>query len=387
MATLILMAGIGALTQSVFVPSMSGMATWFGVDYKVMQIAISGYLATTAVAQLVIGPLSDRFGRRPVVIFGLVLFLIGTLGAILAPNATVFLLFRMLQSGVAAALVLSRAIVRDMVPEREAAAMIGYVTMCMAAIPMAGPMIGGALDTVFGWRASFVLLFVSGMALLVLCILDQGETAPLKGGGLRQQMRSYPLLLGSGRFWGYALVAAFGSAGFPILTAGASFIAHSIFGLSSFQAGIGLGVPALGYAAGNFLSGRMTMRFGIDRMIITGLIVAMGSVTFALAFALAGDRHPLIFYGALVIQGLGIGMLLPSATAGLLSVRPELAGTASGLGAALMMACGAVAAALSGFFLDAERGAAPLLLMVLVVNAFAWAGLSIATRDRRRFGL
>lgn len=384
MITLVVLAGLGALAQSIFLPSLSDMAGWFGVEYHVMQLAISGYLAVTALMQLIIGPMADRFGRRPIVIGGLVLFLIGTAGAILAPSAKAFLLFRMLQSGVAAGLVLSRAVVRDMLPRDEAAAMIGYVTMCMAVIPMAGPMVGGALDAVFGWRASFVLLLILGLATLLLGYLDQGETAPPGSGGLLRQIARYPQLLRSGLFWGYALCTMFGSAGFFVLSASASFIASQVFGLSNFWAGVGLGAPALGYAIGNFLSGRFSVRFGIDRMILCGMILTCMAMLTAFFLAIFDENAP-IFYAMTAILGIGNGMLLPNATSGLLSVRPDLAGTASGLGAAFMMGGGAIFASLSGFVLDPEWGTPPLSA-ITAVAAMIGIGCCLTIMRRSRWG-
>ncbi|MFN4130012.1 MAG: MFS transporter, partial [Paracoccaceae bacterium] len=131
-ATLILLTGVSALTMNIFLPSLPGMAAWFGVPYALMQLSVALYLALSAVLQIVIGPISDRYGRRKVMLWSLVLFLIATAGTLLAPNATVFLMFRMAQAVIAAGMVLSRAVVRDMVPDAQAASMIGYVTMGMS---------------------------------------------------------------------------------------------------------------------------------------------------------------------------------------------------------------------------------------------------------------
>eukprot|EP01031_Cornospumella_fuschlensis_P050880 gene50880-62229_t len=144
--TLVLLAGLSALTMNIFLPSLPGMAKWFEVPYALMQLSVALYLALSAALQIVIGPISDRYGRRKVVLGSLVLFLLATVGTLLAPNAETFLFFRMAQAVIAAGMVLSRAIVRDMVPDAEAASMIGYVTMGMSLVPMIGPAIGGYLD-------------------------------------------------------------------------------------------------------------------------------------------------------------------------------------------------------------------------------------------------
>jgi DHA1 family bicyclomycin/chloramphenicol resistance-like MFS transporter len=148
--TLTLLTGLSALTLNLMLPSLPQMALYFDVPYGLMQLAVSLYLALSAVVQVVIGPVSDRFGRRPVVLGALAVFLLATVGALLAPNATVFLAFRMLQAVVTAGMVLSRAVVRDMVEGPRAASMIGYVTMGMSLVPMIGPVLGGTLEEAFG---------------------------------------------------------------------------------------------------------------------------------------------------------------------------------------------------------------------------------------------
>lgn len=211
LATLVLMAGVAALSMNVFLPSLPGMAVYFDAEYAVMQLSVSLYLMMTAVLQLLVGPLSDRYGRRPVMLISTALFALATLGAIFAPTVEVFLACRMAQAVIASALVLSRAIVRDMVGQAEAASLIGYVTMGMAIVPMIGPALGGLLDETFGWRASFWLLFAAAVAMLWLIWSDLGETAPNRSGGFRAQVAEYPELLKARRFWGYVAAAAFAS--------------------------------------------------------------------------------------------------------------------------------------------------------------------------------
>ena len=179
--TLVLIAGIGAMNMSAFLPSLPAMTQFFRTDYGVMQLSVSLYLAMTALLQLFIGPVSDRFGRRPVILTCLGVFIVATFGCLLSSSIEVFLFWRMAQAAVAAGLVLSRAIVRDMVPQNEAASKIGYVTMGMALVPMVAPMIGGALDQAFGWQATFWFLALTGAAVAALVFFDLGETA--SGGG------------------------------------------------------------------------------------------------------------------------------------------------------------------------------------------------------------
>ena len=373
--TLILCSGISALNQTIFLPSLAHMADYFDTSYAVMQLAVSGYLAMTAVLQIVVGSVADTLGRRPVMMGAIALFVLATLGALLAPTAGLFLAARMLQSTVVAGIVLSRAVVRDTVGPTEAASKLGYITMGMALIPMVGPMVGGALDEAWDWRASFVLLAVAGVLVLVLVAADQGETAQRRRGGLGAQIRQYPVMLRSRRFWGYALCAMFGSGAFFALLGGASFVAGSIFGLSPLWTGIALGSPSIGYIAGNYLSGRYSVRVGIDRMAAWGCAVAAAGLGASLLLNLAGLSHPLMFFGFCLALGLGNGMTLPNALAGSISVRPDLAGTASGLSGAIMTAGGAALAMIAASVLSVEVG--PWPLQALMAGSAALAGFSL----------
>ena len=369
--TLILLAGIGALNMSIFLPSLNAMTEYFDTSYAVMQISLSGYLAMTALLQIFVGPISDKIGRRSVLLVSLSIFIIASIGAYLSTSVEMFLGFRMLQATVAISLVLSRTIVRDMVPQDQAASMIGYVTMGMALVPMVGPMIGGALEQIFDWHASFAVLTVSGIIVLALCYFDLGETVQDGGLGFREQIRSYPALFASPRFWGYALCAAFASGAFFALLGGASFVAGAVFNLSPFWSGVGLGAPAIGYAFGNFLSGRYSVRVGINRMALIGTVVTLIGMGISLALALGGISNPLIFFGFCTFLGAGNGMSMPSATAGLLSVRPRLAGTASGLGSAIMVGGGAALSQLAGGLLTVESGTIPLQWVMFIVSGLA----------------
>ena len=384
LVTLILLAGIAALNMSIFVPSLNGMTVYFSTDYATMQLAVSGYLAATAILQVFVGPLADRFGRRPMVLGALSVFVLATLGAMMAPTVTVFLAFRLVQAAVVTTMVLSRAIVRDMVPDDQAASKIGYVTMGMALVPMIGPAIGGALDEAFDWHASFVFLALAGLGVLALAYVDLGETVAGSGMDFRAQMRTYPELLTSPRFWGYVACAAFGSGAFFALLGGASFVAGEVFGLSPFWSGIALGSPAIGYALGNGLSGRYSIALGIDRMILIGTGIASAGTGLAMAFTLVGIAHPLLFFGFCAVLGLGNGLMLPNATAGSLSVRPHLAGTASGLGGAIMIGGGALLSAGAGTLLTEQTGALPLQAVMFVTSIMAMVAIGLVMRRAAR---
>jgi len=384
--TLILIAGLSALSLNIFLPSLPSMAAFFGVDYGLMQLSLSGYLATTAVVQVFIGPVSDRYGRRPVMLATSGIFVLATIGAILAPGFAVFMACRMVQAAIATGLVLSRAVVRDMYAQDQSASMIGYVTMGMSVVPMVGPVIGGALDVAFGWQASFVLLAAGGVGLFALVWADMGETAKASGLSFAAQVRQYPELLRSQRFWGYCLGSAFSSGGFFAYLGGAPFVGTTVFQMDSATLGFYFGAPAVGYLVGNFLSGRFAVRVGVNRMMLLGALVATLGLSALVLVTAFGTITPGLFFGLVISLGLGNGIALPSANAGMLSVRPHLAGSASGLGGAFMIGGGAALSALAGALLGPGSGPLPLVLLMLATSMAAVACAVWVIRRARAVG-
>ncbi|MGI9391034.1 MAG: multidrug effflux MFS transporter [Boseongicola sp.] len=369
--TLVLIAGLGAMNMSAFLPSLPNMTDYFSTDYEVMQLSVSLYLAVTAALQLIIGTISDRFGRRPIVLAGITIFIFATIGCIFAPTIEVFLAFRMFQGAVVVGFVVSRAIVRDMVPQDEAASMIGYVTMGMALVPMIAPAIGGVLDQAFGWQATFWFLAAAGTMVLIICAMDLGETASGEGKSFAAQVRDYPELFASRRFWGYVFCAAFASGAFFAFLGGAPFVASEVYGLSTFWSGVGFGAPAIGYAIGNGISGRFSIRFGINRMIYAGALAVVGGLSLAFVITAMGMGSAITFFSFCTFIGLGNGMVIPNASAGMLSVRPHLAGTASGLGGAIMVGGGAGLSVFAGIALSWGGGSLPLLAIMVASGTLA----------------
>ncbi len=386
-ATLIMLAGLSALAMNIFLPSLPGMAEYFDAPYRLMQLSVALYLAVNAVLQILIGPISDKLGRRPVILWGLAVFLLATVGCALSETAGMFLFFRMMQAAIVSSMVLSRAIVRDMVPENQAASMIGYVTMGMAVVPMLGPVFGGILDQAFGWQSNFWALLGAGAIIFWLTWADLGETAGKSGLTLAQQFREYPVLFRSLRFWGYAMAAALSSGAFFAYLGGAPYVGDHVFGLEPAQVGFYFGAPALGYFAGNFISGRFSARIGVNRMVYWGTLITGAGIAINLALFYAGLGSAASFFGLMTLMGLGNGMTIPNATAGALSVRPDLAGTASGLSGALMIGGGAGLSALAGVWLTPETGAFPLLWIMLVVSLAAIVTILLVMRREARLSL
>lgn len=373
--TLVALSGVSALSMNVFLPSLPGMARDFGVDYAVMQLSVSAYIGASAVLQLLGGPISDRWGRRPVVLASLVIFIIATIGTLLAPDAGSFLIFRMIQAVVAICMLVPRAVVRDMYDGAQAASMIGYVTMGMAVVPMIAPIIGGLLDEAYGWRANFAIMGLLGLMVGIGAWRDLGETVRDGGLPMRQQVKNYPILARSVRFWGYCLSATLSAGCFFAYLGGAPFVGEHVFGLTPAEVGYFFAAPSVGYLTGNFLSARFTVHLGLNRMILIGACICFAALSFSLATIVSGIVNPFVFFGAIAAMGLGNGLVMPNANAGMMSVRPELAGTASGLGGAMAIAGGAILSAVAGALLQAGSGATPLLVIMTLSAAGGLAAI------------
>ncbi|MFB9952625.1 multidrug effflux MFS transporter [Rhizobium puerariae] len=384
--TLVVCAGLAALSLNVFLPSLSAMAVHFGTDYAVMQLAVSGYIAGTALLQLVLGPLSDIFGRRRVMICSILILLVGTLICLTASNVTVFMIGRLLQTAVVAGFVLPRAIIRDTVPMEGAASMIAYVTMGMSLVPMIAPTVGGTLSDLFGWEANFVLILGLGLLTLTLVSIDLGETNRTPAASFTAQFLSWPDLFRSRRFWGYTLTSTFSSGVFFAFLGGAPFIGTAIYHLTPTMLGVQFFLIATGYMVGNFISGRYTRRLGTMTMMISGSVVSLIGVGITTALLFGEVASATAFFAPLALTGVGNGLTLPSSNAGIVSVRPHLAGSASGLGGAITVGGGAAMSTIAAAVLKEDGGAMPLLLVMGLSTVLALAATEYVRQIDRREG-
>ncbi|MEC8041281.1 MAG: multidrug effflux MFS transporter [Pseudomonadota bacterium] len=371
LVTLILLTSVAVMSLNIFLPSLGGIAEEFGVSYTLVALSISAFLLVSAVLQLIMGPLSDRYGRRPVLLVGLVVFVIASLGCALSQDVWAFLGFRMLQGGVVSGMVLGRAIVRDVYAPQEAAKRIAQIGAAMALAPLIAPLVGGILDSLFGWRSVFYLLALSGAAVFVLCWADLGETNQLKQASFAAQFRAYPEVLRSGSFWAYSGVLVFSLGGFYAYLAGAPLVGEEIFDLSTATVGLMMGATAVGFLMGNLVTTRLGARFGSLRLILWGRWLSMlGCLLAALLMAL-GLLHPGVMFAGAVALGLGNGLTLPGANVGVMSVAPHLAGSASGLSGAVGVVIGAVLTPLVSTLVAGENGAEMLMLSMAACGALA----------------
>ncbi len=379
--TLTLLTALSALTLNMLLPSLPSMARDLAARESVTALAVSGYMLASAVFQLALGPLSDRYGRRPVMLGALALFIIASLGCMLAQDVAVLLACRVLQAVIIAGAVVSSASIRDQHSAVDSAAKLSLIASAMAVAPMMGPVLGGVLDVALGWRSVFALYAVLGLALLLLAWADMGET---RAPGLpAPRLGDWGALLQSARFWAYVLCTAFSVGAFYVFVTGVPYVAAAAWGLSPAEVGLGVGSITGGFLVGAGFSARHARRLGMGRLLVAGRVVSVAAMALAVAVFAAGVSHPLALFGLTVFVGLGNGLTLPSANAGTLSVRPALAGTAAGLGGALSMALGAVLSTLTAVVV--ERAATPGALLALIMGCvlLSLGAALVATRLER----
>lgn len=368
------MAAVTPLAINIFVPSMPSIATDLEAPYATVQLGLSSFLFLVAIMSLIGGPISDKIGRRPVLIGGLSLFLLGSIICIFASNVEMFLFGRIVQTFSAVGMVLSRAIVRDVYPREKSASMIGYVVMAMAIAPMVGPAIGGWIDGWIGWRGSFVLLAIFGATALASCIFALPETNQNRGQSMASQFKTYAQLLTMPAYWLYAITSGVASAVFFGFLGGGPAVSDLHFQQTPFEYGIYFSLCALGYSTGNFLSGRFSERVGLSRMMMVGSLVTLCGPAISCILFYMGVDQPWALFVPLALVGLGNGMILPNVTAAAISIKPEAAGAASGLLGALQIGIGALAS-IAGAAVVSAAGSPINLTNMLVV--FAAVGLAL----------
>ncbi len=379
LGVLVAVTALGPLALNIFMPSMPGMQAVFNTDMATIQFTLSLYLFGVAIAQLFMGPLSDRFGRRPVLLCGVLLFLVGTLICAFAGSIGALIVGRVIQAvGGCAGLVLGRAIVRDTYDREESASMIGYITMAMVVAPMVAPSLGGITDDLFGWQASFHLVFAVGAVVLLFAwrMLVETHFDRTAVAGPLSMIKGFGVLLKDAAFTGYAMNISFTTAVFFSFLAGAPFIMIEIMGRPPSEYGLYFLLNGVSYMTGNFLSGRLSTRVGSERMVFAGSVIALMGVALLTGLALSGEMTPIMLFGPVMLVGLANGLSLPNATAAAISIRPELAGTASGLVGFLQMMVGALASFVVGQLLT--DSALPMVTVMSGAAIVAFLGYFIA---------
>lgn len=341
---LVILTGCGTLPVHILVPAMPAAARELAVSNGTIQLAITLYLVGLAAGQLIYGTVSDRFGRRPVLLAGVALYVaMGVLGA-LAPSIAVLLLARVGQSlGGCAGLVLGRAIIRDVAPPREAAARLAMVNLAMSVSPALAPLVGGYLTVWFSWRLVLVVLAIVGSVGLVATILLMPETHRDRGGGgsFAGLLRSYAVLAKLRTFRAYAICGALGTTCFYAFMSASPFIFVDMLHRPTEEIGLYYAILFAGITLGSFLANRLVVRFGPHRLLPICLMIALAGAAFFLVAELTGWLNVFTVVGAMTVFTIGVGVVSPMALTLSIGTLPGAIGAASGLYGFMQMGFGA----------------------------------------------
>ncbi|NQW09639.1 MAG: multidrug effflux MFS transporter [Alphaproteobacteria bacterium] len=381
---LIAATATGPLALNIFVPSMPGLVGTFDTDYATVQLGLTLYLISIAFAQLVYGPASDRFGRRPALLVGLAIYAGASALCALAWSIESLIAGRMLQAiGGCAGMVLGRAIVRDVYERDRAAGAIAVITMAMAVAPAVAPALGGYLDSAFGWRASFAVPALVGLMVLASASWRLTETnlTPIPSIDVMAMLRNYGSLLKSRAFLGYAGNTACSVGAFFSFLAGAPYVLIEILDRGPEEYGFYFVLISVGYMGGNFAASRLSTRFGVDRLIPVGVGVSMLGAITGVGCVIAGIVTPASVFLPMGLVAIGNGLSQPNGIAAAISVNPRIAGAASGLMGFGQMLAGAAFTQIVGFFQN-ETDHSAMAVMILIATVGSLSFYLLARGDR-----
>jgi DHA1 family bicyclomycin/chloramphenicol resistance-like MFS transporter len=372
--TLTMTSSLGMVASTIYVPSIPAIAGAFETSIARVQLTFVGYLLAFAASMLVLGPLSDRYGRRRTILCGLALSSISSVACAISPTIDFLIAARVLQGiGACAGLVVGRAITREVWGREAAARVIAGRAIAATLMQAFAPILGGYLQGWFGWRCNFVAIGVIACVAMALVTryVPEGRAATVAPSRTSGMLARYRTLLGTRRFLSYAFTAAGSHAGFHIFAAGAPAVLIVGFGIRPEDYGFYASLPPMGFLVGSFLSNRLTRRLGVDGLITIGCTVLIPAASIMVTLALLSVASPYAVIGPMILICCGSGLITPNATAGSLGVNAGMVGTASGLGSFMQMTGAAGATAL----LSLGPSGSPLMLASII----ALVGLLAAT--------
>ena len=374
---LAMLTALGPLSMDMYLPSLPDIAHVLAAPTARVQLTVSSYLIGFAVGQMIYGPLSDRHGRRPVLLAALALYVASTLVCAATQSVDPLIGARFLQGiGGSGSIVLARAIVRDLYSGVQAARELSLMGSISAFAPIVAPMIGGVLQTAFGWRASFIAMAAFGVVTLVVAGRLLPETLRQRAGqpiSLSSVVGGYGAVLRHRGFLVYLGILTISYAGLFAWISGASVVLQGIYGLSAVAFGFTFALGAAGYMLGATVATRLVVRLGLDRTMGLGVMVlAAGGL--ALAAVVAAGIPGVWLVAAMAIYLAGLGLAMPQAMAGALTPFPDRAGTAASLMGLVQQTVAAVVAAIVGDYLG--RSAWPVAGVVVAMGCLTlllWA--------------
>ena len=384
-ALLAALSAIGPLTTDMYLPSLPDIARQLHASTAQAQFTISAYLIGFAVGQIFYGPVSDRHGRKPILIAALALYCIASLGCSLSTSIEMLIVARAFQAlGGSGGIVLARAIVRDIYSGARAGRELSLIAAVMALAPVLAPIAGGFLQTYFGWRAVFFTLVAAGFAgvgIVWAALPETLKSRAVEPLSIASILRSYRLVARNPAYLAYLGITAASYAGLFVWISAAAFVLQDLYRLSPFDFGIAFALGSVGYMAGSALAARVVVTFGLDGVLGIGAATcAAGGIGMVLAVA-CGFSSSLALVFPMTIYLAGLGMVLPQGIAGALTPFPERAGAASSLFGFVQQSVAALCGAVVGSLLGLS--AWPLAIGVAAMGCVTWV-LWLTTQGIRR---
>lgn len=376
-ALLTALVGFGAVSTDLYLPSLPAIVAEFDTTISEAQITLSIFMAGFAAAQLIYGPLSDRFGRRPVLLAGLALYGIASVACAFAGSIETLQAGRFIQAvGACSGPVLARAVVRDLYAREDAARVLAFMGAAMGLIPAAAPILGGQVEVAFGWRGNFILLMVFGVAVLAATFVFLGETNlsrdPTALRPLRM-LRNYVELMRHRVYVGFTLAVSFAFGGLFAFISGASFVFIGVYGIPPDTFGFFFSGGVIGFISGSLTTARLGRRLGLERMIRLGASIAACGAAIIMLHALFGPRSgmpaALMMVAGMIVFLAGFGMVMPNGYAGAVGPFPRKAGAAAALVGCMQMAVAAFAGWLVGVFHDGTPVPMAIVIAVSTMGA------------------
>jgi MFS transporter, DHA1 family, multidrug resistance protein len=381
---LVAMTGVAPISLYLLVPALPKLALTFGGDISIAQMTVSLYMVGIACSQIIMGPLSDKFGRRPVLLAGLTLMVAASLGCSFAESLPQLIAARFFQAlGGATGMVVSRAIIRDLYSRERVSSMISLVIAVMMIAQMLSPLTGGLLETAFGWRAIFYVITAASLAITIAIALALPETRDnrAQAGGFRGDVGT---LLTSRAFIGYVLCQVLASQIIFAFAGGGPYIVVTQMGRTSAEYGAWFATTAFAYLIGNLFCVRFAPHHRLERLIWFGLALQFFGSALNLLWSITGfNQAPAWLFGTQMIVMFANAFVMSNATAGAISVRPEAAGTASGAMGFLQMGLGSLVSQFGAWLGGHFATTLPLTAAIFVVST-ACASTMIFLVPRRQ---
>jgi DHA1 family bicyclomycin/chloramphenicol resistance-like MFS transporter len=386
-ALLAALSAVAPLTTDMYLPSLPNIAQQLSASTAQVQLTISAYLIGFALGQIFYGPLSDRHGRKPVLLCAVALYCVASLVCALSTSVEMLIVARFAQAlGGSGGVVLARAIVRDLYSGARAGRELSLIGSVTALAPVLAPVVGGILQTGFGWRSIFVTLVIAGLASGGMVWLRLPETLATRAAepiSPVNMLKSYRVVARHPAFLAYLGISTASYAGLFAWISGASFVLQNLYGLTPFNFGIAFALGSIGYMTGTLIAARLVARLGLDGIIGLGSVaVSIGGLGMVAAVAL-GLTSAISLVLPVAVYLAGLGMVLPQTIAGAMTPFPERAGTASALLGFIQQSAAALCGAVVGWLLGAN--AWPMAIAVAVMGCTTLAIWLSTRRLRARF--